>query len=92
MKKKKEIIAKKFAEEFQIPEDAVMDTFGIEFCGGNDVTVNGCNGIVEYEDTSIALNLGSSVVRFRGADLEIVNFFERRVIIKGLIAVMEFSS
>lgn len=92
MKKKKEIIAKKFAEEFQIPEDAVMDTFGIEFCGGNNVTVDGCNGIVEYEDTAIALNLGATVVRFRGADLEIIHFFERSVVIKGFIAVMEFSS
>lgn len=92
MKRRKGEMAKKFAEELQIPQTAVTDSFIIEFRGANDVTVDGCKGLVEYGDTAVALNLGSTVVRFIGADLEIVNFFEEQAIIKGTLAAMEFSS
>lgn len=92
MKRRKNAVMKKFAEEMQIPESAVTDSFTVEFRGGNDVSVEGCRGIVEYEDSVIALNLGAVIVRFRGADLEITNFFEQQVLIKGTIASMEFST
>ncbi len=92
MKKKKEAFAKKLADELQFPETAVTDTFHIEFTGGSDVTVEGCKGVVEYSEDVIALNLGKNVLRFRGANLEISVFSGEQAVIKGDIAIMEFSS
>lgn len=92
MKRNKDEIAKKFAEELQLPESAVTDSFKIEFRGISDVVIEGCRGIIEYGESCISLNLGKNTVRFGGADLEISSFFEEQAILKGTVVVMEFSS
>lgn len=92
MKRSKNEITKKFTEEMQLPESAVTDSFRIEFRGNTDVIIEGCKGIIEYEESCIALNLGKNIVRFNGADLEISSFFEEQAILKGTVVVMEYSS
>lgn len=92
MKRSKEEIVKKFTEEMQLPESAITDSFRIEFRGNTDVVIEGCKGIVEYEESGISLNLGKMIVRFSGADLEISSFYEEQAILKGTVAEMEFSS
>lgn len=92
MKRNKEELVKKFTEEMQLPESAVTDSFKIEFRGNSDVIIEGCKGIIEYEESCIALNLGKNIVRFSGADLEISSFFEEQAMLKGSVVVMEFSS
>lgn len=92
MKRSKNELTKKFTEEMQLPESAVTDSFRIEFRGNTDVVIEGCKGIIEYEESCIALNLGKNIVRFSGADLEISSFFEEQAILKGTVAVMEYSS
>lgn len=92
MRRNKEDFVKKFTEELQIPESAITDTFRIEFHSNTEVIIEGCKGIIEYEESGIALNLGKSVVRFSGADLEINSFFEESAILKGTVVSMDFSS
>lgn len=92
MKRSKDEIVKKFTEEMQLPESAVTDSFRIEFRSNTDVIIEGCRGIVEYEESGISLNLGKMIVRFGGADLEISSFYEEQAILKGTVATMEFSS
>ncbi len=92
MKRNKDEIVKKIAEEMQVPQSAMTDTFRIEFRGNSDVVIEGCKGLVEYEEASIKLNLGKIVVHFMGAGLEISSFFEEQAILKGTVAAVEFSS
>ena len=92
MKRHKEEIIKKFTEEMQIPESAITDSFKIEFRGNSDIIIEGCKGIIDYEETKISLNLGKMIVRFGGAELEISSFFEEQAIIKGTVVTMDFSS
>lgn len=92
MKRNKEEIIKKFTEEMQIPESAITDSFKIEFRGNSDIIIEGCKGIIDYEETKISLNLGKMIVRFGGAELEISSFFEEQAIIKGTVVTMDFSS
>lgn len=92
MKRNKDEIVKKLAEEMQVPESAMMDSFRIEFRGNSDVIIEGCKGIVEYEESGISLNLGKMIIHFGGADLEISSFFEEQAILKGTVVAMEFSS
>lgn len=90
--KKYRTTAKKFAEEIQLPEEAFCDTFLIEMHSNTEIVIDGCKGIIEYDTSLIALNLGSLVVRFHGDNLEIGNFSEQQAIIKGVVMSMEFSS
>ena len=92
MKRNKDEIVKKIAEEMQVPQSAMTDTFRIEFRGNSDVVIEGCKGLVEYEEASIKLNLGKIVVHFVGTGLEISSFFEEQAILKGTVAAVEFSS
>ncbi len=90
--KKQKNTARKFAEEMQMPENAIHDTFSIEMHGNTEITVEGCKGMVEYDDSLIAMNLGNLIVRFHGADLEISTFFEQQAVIKGTVISVDFSS
>lgn len=91
MKKYKDT-AKKFAEEIQFPEDAFCDTFSIEIKSNTEIIIEGCKGMVEYDTTQIAVNLGSMIVRISGDCLEISNFSDQQVTIKGIIISVSFSS
>ncbi len=91
MKRRKEEFARKFAEELQLPESAIHNTFSIEFRSNTDVTVEGCMGIIEYSQELIAINLGSKIVRFHGDEMEISTFFESQAVIKGTVLSMDFS-
>lgn len=91
-KQKKEQLIKKVAEELQFPDSAMTNTYRIEFRGTTDVIVEGCRGIVEYRDDCIALNLGKRIISFSGKKLELENFLDGYVQIKGEITSTEFSS
>ncbi len=91
MKKKKDTIAKKFAEELQIPESAVKNTFRIEMRSTTDMSVEGCAGIVEYDENYISLNLCNCILSIRGIDLEITSFSEMQVLISGSVTDLSFT-
>lgn len=91
MKKKKETISKKFAEELQIPESAVKNIFRIEIRSRTDISVEGCAGIVEYDESFISLNLCNCVLNIRGIDLEITSFSEMQVLISGTVTDLGFA-
>lgn len=91
MKKKKDTIARKFAEEMQIPESAVRNVFRIEMRSLTDIEIEGCAGIVEYDTAFISLNLCNCVLTVRGIDLEITSFSEMRVLISGTVTDFSFS-
>jgi len=90
MKKRKDTIVKKFAEEMQIPESAVRNIFRIEMRSQTDIEIEGCAGIVEYDETFISLNLCNCILGISGNNLEIKSFSEMQVIISGSITQLNF--
>lgn len=90
MKKKKDAIVKKFAEEMQIPESAVRNTFRIEMRSQSDIEIEGCAGIIEYDESFISLNLCGSILGISGINLEITSFSEMQVIISGTVTQLSF--
>ncbi len=90
MRKRKEAMATKIAEELQVPRNAICNTFSIEFRGQNSVSVEGCLGVLEYDENTLTLNLGNNTVRFTGHNLEISNFFEQQALLTGTVIFMEF--
>lgn len=85
MKKKKEDLVYRFAEEMQFPVSALTDTFRIELRGQNEMTVEGCRGIVEYDENSVSLNLGNISLNIAGKSLEISTFSEQQAVITGVV-------
>lgn len=91
MKKKKDELVSRFAEEMQLPLSALTDTFRIELRGAGEMTVEGCMGIIEYDENSVSLNLGKNAVNVSGTYLEINAFSEQQAVITGNIASISFS-
>lgn len=62
----------------------------IELSGRNFATVEGCNGIVEYDGCIVKINCGNSLVKFIGCDLSIKTLSVDRICVTGKIAGIEF--
>lgn len=91
MKKSKDEFVTKLAEEMQLPLSALRDTFRIELRGNGEMFVEGCSGIVEYDENNITLSLRSNSVAICGFALEITSFSECQAVITGKITSVTFA-
>lgn len=64
----------------------------ISLSGNREAVVEGCAGVLEYENALIRLSLGKQLVQFTGRDLQIKCMTGDSVIIEGFILGIEFIS
>lgn len=88
--KKEEKGPKKTLKELMMPELSVTMSSNIELLGNKEAIVEGCKGILEYDENTIRLNLGKQSVRFGGIDLTLKCMNSDNVIIHGVITTVEF--
>lgn len=68
-------------------------TFGgcqIELSGNREAIVDGCTGILEYDENSIRLAAGKLQVRFSGRGLQVRALTHSSAIVEGYILHMDF--
>ena len=70
--------------------DAVTTEAQIELSGNREALVDGCRGVLQYEDDVIRLSTGRRVVRFQGSDLMIRTMQQNQLLISGTILSIEF--
>ena len=63
-----------------------------ELSGNRRAVVEGCRGILEYEEGVIRLNTTSGIVRFMGRDLTMNCLTEDSAVVSGTILSVEFLS
>ncbi|MBE6772113.1 MAG: hypothetical protein E7547_08225 [Ruminococcaceae bacterium] len=73
-----------------LPQDAVSGYAHIEISGNREVIVEGCQGVLEYGESVIALNTGRLTVRICGCDLTIISMQNGQAIIKGIITGVDY--
>lgn len=64
----------------------------IEMLGNREIIVDGCNGVVEYDENIIKLNTGTIVIGITGAELIISSFDNNVAVICGKIVEIGFTS
>lgn len=64
----------------------------IELCGNREAVVDGCQGVLQYEDTVIRVSTGRLIVRFTGTDLCIRTMQQNQILICGTIVSVDFTS
>lgn len=74
----------------QIPMASIMDLTHFELNGNREVVVDGCKGILEYDENIIKLNTGKMVTKFLGRHLNIKCLTPDSLVIEGLITSIEF--
>jgi sporulation protein YqfC len=80
----------KAARALDLPLDLVAGMVHFEFSGNREVEVEGCRGILEYDENIICIDTGKMKVRFMGRDLELRNFTDHSAVIDGFISSVEF--
>ena len=74
----------------QIPSAALTDTTHFEMNGNREVIVDGCKGILEYDENVIRINTGRMITEFTGRNLSIKSMTEDALIVKGFITSIKF--
>ncbi len=87
-----EKIIESIGRNLDLPQDALSGYARIEICGNREATVEGCVGILEYSDSSVAVNTGKLTVRFCGCSLTITEMQDSCAEIRGIITSIDFSN
>lgn len=64
----------------------------IELTGNREISIDGCRGILEYDESVVRLNLGNMIIKITGAGLTIPSMAAEQTTVTGSIACVEFSS
>ena len=89
-KKSRQSSPQALAKILDVPENMFDSYSQIVLSGSREAVLDGCQGVVEYEDDFIKLKLGRQMVKFTGKDLQIKCMTGENVIIDGRILSVEF--
>ncbi|MGN0171998.1 MAG: YabP/YqfC family sporulation protein [Acutalibacteraceae bacterium] len=84
--------SKKVEQVLEIPDGAISGEVRMEFSGNRQVIIEGCCGILQYEEELIRLHTRSGELRFCGSALKMGCLSEDGAVISGRILSMEFLS
>lgn len=85
-----ENILDSISRSLDLPQDAVSGYAHIELSGNKEAIIEGCQGVLEYSDSLIALNTGKLTVRVCGCGLTIVSMQNGQAVIKGTITGVDY--
>ncbi|MBQ3151111.1 MAG: YabP/YqfC family sporulation protein [Clostridia bacterium] len=83
-------LTEKLTDTLDLPDTAVPGTAHIELSGNKEAVVDGCKGVLQYDEDIIRLNTGRLTVCFRGSDLCIRSMQAEQVFVCGHIITIEF--
>ena len=81
----------KTVKALDLPADILSGMAHLELSGNREAVVDGCRGVLEYDENVIRLTTGKLTIRFTGRGLELRNLKRASVIIQGYFTSIEFS-
>ena len=84
--------AMKAARVLDLPVDLVAGMVHFDFSSNREVAIEGCKGILEYDENIVCVDTGKMIVRFMGRGLALRNFTDHSAVINGYISSVEFLS
>lgn len=82
--------AMKVVKALDLPVDLVAGMVHLDFAGNREVVVEGCHGVLEYDENIICIKAGKMKVRFLGRNFIIRNYVDKSITIDGFINSVEF--
>lgn len=64
----------------------------IEFFSNRRIVVEGCKGIVEYDENYLKIKIDNMFVNFFGSDFLITEYDNKKIMIKGKLISVEFNN
>ncbi|MGI6264881.1 MAG: YabP/YqfC family sporulation protein [Acutalibacteraceae bacterium] len=81
----------KVERALELPDGVLSDAAHLEISGRREVIVEGCHGIVSYDDDTVRLGTGSGVVRIAGEGLILRAMNDGTVQVSGQILSVDFA-
>ena len=72
-------------------EKALLMGARIELFSNTQAVIEGCKGVIEYNDNYLKLRLSEGAIVLVGDNFDIVSFEEKTICIKGKINSLEFA-
>lgn len=80
----------KILNRLSLPLSLLSGTFQMEMAGNKEVTIDGVQGVIEYNDDCIRVSTGKMVIKFSGRNLSLKALTSDTLIISGFILAIEF--
>ena len=89
-KRQKSTLLQKVAKVMELPMDLVSGMFHIELSGNREAVIEGCNGVLEFDENIVRLNVGKFIIKFTGRGLIIKELTKSSVVVEGFIISIEY--
>ena len=80
----------KIESALELPSGMFGGLAHIELSGNREAIIEGCKGVLEYDENLVRINTGKMIIRFLGRDLTIRNLTDNSAIIEGYITSIEY--
>lgn len=77
-------------EKLDLPLSVVEDLSYMEVLGNSRVVLDGCKGVLDYNESNVRLSLSKGTILFRGDDLCFKALSNGQAVIAGNIMTIEF--
>lgn len=82
----------KLSELLEIPQSAILGGAQIELSGNREALVDGCRGVLEYDEGIVKLAVDKMSVCFTGRDLRLKALTRDTAVVTGFITNIQFIS
>jgi sporulation protein YqfC len=89
-KKQKSTLLQKVARVMELPMDLVSGMSHIELSGNREAVIDGCSGVLEFDENIVRLTVGKFIVKFTGRGLVIKELTKSSVVVEGFIISIEY--
>jgi sporulation protein YqfC len=72
-------------------EEAVIKGPFIEIFSNTQIVIEGCGGVLEYNENYLKLRLASGALVLEGENFDVVSFENKTIFVKGKINSLEFA-
>ena len=82
--------AEKIEAVLELPSGLFAGLAHLELSGNREAIIEGCKGVLEYDENLVRINTGKMIIRFLGRNLTIRNLTEDSAVIEGYITSIEY--
>lgn len=83
-------LSHRICDKLELDEDVCRNCGYIEIISNCCALVDGCTGILEYDDSCVKLSIGKKAVCFQGNSLTIKSLSMEQAMVEGIILNVEF--
>lgn len=76
--------------EEMLPDITKTNMPMLNFLGNAQVQIEGCSGIIEYDNSIVKISVKSGFITFIGSEFRITSFTNGQIIVYGEISSVEF--